>query len=1477
MRFTLLFCLLATMQASAFGYAPFPLHNAVSDLPGGNYSPGFSTSSSGAESTPDRFVLTLAVDSIHHVNCLRATGYLSVLAEGGVAPYTYAWSNGLTVAVGTSLAPGAYDITVTDDLGATATVSATILEDLAPPSADAGADFIAPCANSIVSLSGTGSVGPEFAYLWTASAGGVIQSGATTLTPVISHTGAFTLKVTNTNNGCTATDAVIVGAGFQPPIAIVTGGTIKCSEPLITLSATFTPNNIVYHWTGPGGFSSDLTDPQVGIPGVYTFTLTDTVTTCIGTANTTVAIDTISPTAATSGGGIVTCSDPTVTLNGSGTPAGVAFEWSGPNGFTSALPNVVVDEPGDYILTVTKPTNGCVATSTINVGADNTPPTASAGVTGIITCAVNAVQLIGDGSPAGVSFQWSGPLGFTSSSQSPSAFAPGDYLLTVKNPGNGCTTTASVTVEANTVPPGATATGGVKTCADPIVTLEANSPTPGVSYFWTGPNGFSSNLQSPDVSLFGSYKVTVTDPVNGCVSTATANVTQNLTPPPIQSTTTTVTCTNPSPQITASSQTPGATFSWTGPGGFTSNVNNPNVTEGGTYTVTATNPANGCTSFINVYVNENTTPPYVYAGDDRALNCLFTTILANPLGTSMGNNFTYQWTTWDGHIFSGANTLYARFDTAGHYTLTVRNTQNGCTAVDSMEVTQADPVTVVANQLNAVSCNGGNNGSAKATGGGGNFVFSYSWSNGAQTATATNLAAGTYTVTATDNEGCSATATVTLTQPPAMLANVSTTPQTMVDLNNGTATVTPVGGSSPYTVLWSNGGTTLTISGLAPGAYTVTVTDSKGCTQVNSATVNTVLCALSGDVAATAVNCFGATNGSATANISGGVGTVIYQWSNGASTQTATDLAAGDYTVTASDANGCSITLLTKVTGPQQLTLSVANQTNVLCPDGQTGAATMGVSGGTTPYTYAWSNGGADAGISGLVVGTYSCTVTDTNGCSEIQSVQIIAADVNPPQLLLQNASVVLGTDGQVTLTAAMFDNGSTDECTIANWTISPATFNCGQLGPQTVTLTATDQNGNTATATATATVTDNSAPVLTCPQDIQASECNAAVTYTLPLVSDNCAANTTPTLVSGLPSGSVFPVGTVQQEFSVTDQSGNTGVCSFTVTVSDSIKVVPTSVPASCSATCNGSVSLVITGGNAPVLVSWSNGETGVTIDSLCSGNYDATLTDASGCTVVQSATLIVEDTEAPALTCPADMAAGACNPVVTFTLPQILDNCPIVLPNISLVAGLASGSTFPVGVTTQTYQYTDAGDNEAQCSFTITVNPALGLTVDQVTNDPGNTGSGSISITVTGGGAPYTYAWTFNGQAFASTEDLSNLLPGQYAVTVTDANGCTVVNTAITVSNTVAATEPENDLSWSLYPNPASTEVYLKVNDAIQGDLRLDIFDATGRWLQQQEIQVSGTEPARIALDGLPDGLLMFRLTGEKAFRVKSMVKAR
>ncbi len=273
-------------------------------------------------------------------------------------------------------------------------------------------------------------------------------------------------------------------------------------------------------------------------------------------------------------------------------------------------------------------------------------------------------------------------------------------------------------------------------------------------------------------------------------------------------------------------------------------------------------------------------------------------------------------------------------------------------------------------------CNGANTGSIDLTVSGGTSPYTYSWTGGVTTQDRSNLTAGTYTVTVTA-AGCTSTISANITQPSAL--TLSTT-QVNVSCNggsNGSIDLTVTGGVSPYTYAWSNNATTQDITGLVAGTYTVTVTDANSCTKTLSATI-TQPEALALSNTQVNVLCNGNSTGSIDLTVSGGTSPYTYAWSNSATTQDVSNLAAGTYTVTVTDANACTKTLSATITQPSALSLS-KTQVDVLCNGNSTGSIDLTVSGGTSPYTYAWSNSATTQDISGLVAGTYTVTVTDAN------------------------------------------------------------------------------------------------------------------------------------------------------------------------------------------------------------------------------------------------------------------------------------------------------------------------------------------------------------------------------------------------------------------------------------------------------------------------------------------------------------------
>ncbi|MBK6995126.1 MAG: hypothetical protein IPH31_09435 [Lewinellaceae bacterium] len=375
------------------------------------------------------------------------------------------------------------------------------MNDFAVPLADAGAPQVVPCSNTLTTLNGSGSSGPDFAYQWLSSNGGHILSGANTLNPVVDHAGTFQLTVSNLNNGCTASGTTTVTGQNTAPAATATGGVLNCTSNSVTLTVVYTSLNTSFFWQGPGGFNSLLLNPVVNVAGNYVFNLTDTLTGCITKSTAVVTANFLAPNVDAAGGGVITCAQSTAQLTGASTTPGATFSWTGPNGYSSSQQNPIVSSAGTYTLTVKNPANGCTATDAVTVTSNLTAPIPTASVNGPLTCVVQLVQLTGTSNTPGVSFAWTGPANFVSNLQNPFVGKPGLYTLVITNPVNGCTGTATVTVTQNITPPNVSASGGVKTCSSPLVVLSGNSTTPAVSYSWTGPNGFTSIQQTPALVL----------------------------------------------------------------------------------------------------------------------------------------------------------------------------------------------------------------------------------------------------------------------------------------------------------------------------------------------------------------------------------------------------------------------------------------------------------------------------------------------------------------------------------------------------------------------------------------------------------------------------------------------------------------------------------------------------------------------------------------------------------------------------------------------------------------------------------------------------------------------------------------------------------------------------------------------------------------------------------------------------------------
>ncbi|MES2285883.1 MAG: T9SS type A sorting domain-containing protein [Bacteroidota bacterium] len=339
---------------------------------------------------------------------------------------------------------------------------------------------------------------------------------------------------------------------------------------------------------------------------------------------------------------------------------------------------------------------------------------------------------------------------------------------------------------------------------------------------------------------------------------------------------------------------------------------------------------------------------------------------------------------------------YPATDKAGNPRLTVCRIDMG-----AYEYQNGTPLTATISQTQQILCYGDSTASATIIVAGGIPTYTYLWSNGETTATATILKAATYTVTVTETSyACSITKIITINQPAAALSLISSTTNPICTNNNGSASVIANGGTAPYSYLWStNNSTTDAISSLLAGTYSVTVTDTNGCSILDSVTLATEFHSLS--IVSSSINpiCIN-NNGSAAIAISGGTSPYTYLWStnNNSITDTVSSLLAGTYSVTVTDNNGCSILdSVTLVTQFPSLSL-VSSFTNASCYNND-GSTSVIPSGGTAPYSYLWSNNSISQNLSNIGSGAYSVTATDTNGCvvSETLTINNSIAPISIP------------------------------------------------------------------------------------------------------------------------------------------------------------------------------------------------------------------------------------------------------------------------------------------------------------------------------------------------------------------------------------------------------------------------------------------------------------------------------------------------
>lgn len=416
--------------------------------------------------------------------------------------------------------------------------------------------------------------------------------------------------------------------------------------------------------------------------------------------------------------------------------------------------------------------------------------------------------------------------------------------------------------------------------------------------------------------------------------------------------------------------------------------------------------------------------------------------------TGGGTPFTYTWSGPSGYSATTANISNVG---TGTYSVTVV-AATGCTVTTTANVSQPTAITSTVTPTAAI-CNGSATGAITAAAAGGTPNYNYTW-NGPAAYTATtqnisNIAAGTYSLTVTDANSCTSTQSVTVTQPTAISASISGT-NALCYGSTGSATVTATGGTPPYTYSWApSGGTNAVATGISPGVfYSCTITDANNCTTIKTISINQPA-QISVTPSHTNVSCNGSSDGSATVSVSGGTPGYTYSWyPTGGTNTTATNLAAGTYICTITDANSCIANQNITVGEPAQLTATTA-VTDATCFGSSTGSATVTPTGGTAPYIYLWTpTGGTNANANNLAAGTYTCTITDTHLCS-INKVMTVSQPALMTASISAPASICAGSAETVTFTATPNTVVTYDEDGG-----SPQTVNVNASGIGTVTVT---------------------------------------------------------------------------------------------------------------------------------------------------------------------------------------------------------------------------------------------------------------------------------------------------------------------------------------------------------------------------------------------------------------------------------------
>ena len=605
-----------------------------------------------------------------------------------------------------------------------------------------------------------------------------------------------------------------------------------------------------------------------------------------------------------------------------------------------------------------------------------------------------AIDITVTGGEEPFNFVWSKTGGgFSASTEDVSGLSAGTYSVNITD-ANGCPAALEGIVIGEPTELQATQTSlEDASCfglADGSIAISVTGGTPSYTYLWTGPDGYSATTEDISGLEAGSYSVTVTDArgctdvISGLIVGEPAELVASLDESEDAS------CfgfADGSISIEVEGGTEPYSYVWTGPGSFTAITEDISGLEAGSYSVTVTD-ANDCTDDISgIQIGE---PDELVASEVSVTDASCAGFATGAIDISVEGGtppYTYLWN-------NNATTQDLSAIGAGIYSVTVTDAKGCEDTLEDIEVDDPSSLEASVTTVTDVSCFGFEDAAIDINVQGGTPPYSFEWTGSdgfsATTEDISGIGAGSYSVTITDDHDCSLEIPgILVEEPDELIASLDESEDaSCFGSADGSISISVVGGTSPYSFAWtgSDGFTAgiEDISGLEAGSYSVTVTDANNCTdQITGILIGEPDELVAAVVSVTDASCAGSSTGAIDISVTGGTSPYTYLWSNTATTQDLSGIGAGTYSVTVTDANGCEDSLQDiEVDDPSSLDVTATLITNMSCFGVEDGAINISVTGGTSPYSYLWSNGATTEDVSGLDAGTYSVTVTDDHDCT---------------------------------------------------------------------------------------------------------------------------------------------------------------------------------------------------------------------------------------------------------------------------------------------------------------------------------------------------------------------------------------------------------------------------------------------------------------------------------------------------------------